>query len=217
MITGKNLYKPSRTEKQQELPPGVTEEFDDFVGIFKGAFTDEFCSQAIKFFDFSEANTNFVQKRNTEFVSDKFLFSSTFFHCEDPQIVRMTKDLSDYFYQALDFCLDRYRMKYNILDGLHSWGVFDLKFQKTAPMQGFHGWHYENVTKLSCSRKLVIQLYLNDVNEGGETEFLYYPKRINAEKGKLLIWPAGFTHTHRGNAPLKDNKYIITSWVEILQ
>jgi hypothetical protein len=57
---------------------------------------------------------------------------------------------------------------------------------------------------------------LNTVKEGGETEFLYYKKRINPIEGRLVIWPAGFTHTHRGNPPLSNDKYIITGWLEFM-
>jgi hypothetical protein len=64
------------------------------------------------------------------------------------------------------------------------------------------------------SRVLVFTLYLNDVEEGGETEFLYLSKRVQPKTGRMVIWPAGFTHTHRGNPPLKGDKYIITGWVE---
>ena len=55
-------------------------------------------------------------------------------------------------------------------------------------------------------------VYLNDDFEGGETEFLYYKRRERPEKGKLLLWPAGYTHTHRGGMVLKGNKYIVTGW-----
>jgi len=57
-------------------------------------------------------------------------------------------------------------------------------------------------------------LYLNDVEEGGETEFLYVKRRVSAKKGRFVLWPAGFTHTHRGNPPLSGEKYIMTGWVE---
>ena len=46
------------------------------------------------------------------------------------------------------------------------------------------------------------------------TEFLYQAKRIRPEQGLALIWPADFTHTHRGNPPLAETKYIVTSWFE---
>ena len=55
-------------------------------------------------------------------------------------------------------------------------------------------------------------IYLNDDYEGGETEYLYYKKRIQPERGKLLIWPAGITHCHRGGLVLKGNKYVATGW-----
>ena len=57
-------------------------------------------------------------------------------------------------------------------------------------------------------------LYLNDLEEGGETEFLYQSKRIKPIKNRLIIWPASYTHVHRGNPPLSGTKYIITGWVE---
>ena len=58
------------------------------------------------------------------------------------------------------------------------------------------------------------EVYLNDVTEGGETEFLYQKCRFKPEKNTILIWPAQFTHVHRGNPPLSNDKYIITGWVE---
>jgi hypothetical protein len=58
--------------------------------------------------------------------------------------------------------------------------------------------------------------YLNNVNDGGETEFLYLKKRVKPIEGRLLIWPASYTHTHRGNPPLSHSKYIVTGWIEWL-
>ena len=55
--------------------------------------------------------------------------------------------------------------------------------------------------------------YLNDVQEGGETEFFYQDLKIKPKKGTMVIAPAGFTHTHRGNKPISNDKYILTSWV----
>ena len=59
-------------------------------------------------------------------------------------------------------------------------------------------------------------IYLNDVKEGGETEFLYHSKRIKAEKGKIIIFPTDFMHTHRGNPPISNSKYILTGWFSIV-
>ena len=55
--------------------------------------------------------------------------------------------------------------------------------------------------------------YLNDVPEGGETEFPMYGLKIKPETGKTLIWPAEWTHAHKGAIVVKGNKYIITGWM----
>ena len=63
-------------------------------------------------------------------------------------------------------------------------------------------------------RMLVWMLYLNDIPEGeGETEFLYQKLRIQPKKGDLVIWPAMFTHTHRGNPVYTKDKFILTGWL----
>ena len=55
--------------------------------------------------------------------------------------------------------------------------------------------------------------YLNDVEEGGETEFLYQSIRVKPKQG-TMVCPSSFTHTHRSNPPLKGDKYMINGWVE---
>jgi hypothetical protein len=57
-------------------------------------------------------------------------------------------------------------------------------------------------------------LYLNTVDDGGETEFRYLGHTEKAEKGKLVIWPPDFTHAHRGIPSLTQEKYIFTGWYE---
>ena len=54
-------------------------------------------------------------------------------------------------------------------------------------------------------------IYLNDIEEGGETEFLYQQLKIKPKRNTGVIWSGGFTHLHRGNPPSKT-KYILTGW-----
>ncbi|GGI86008.1 2OG-Fe(II) oxygenase [Shewanella gelidii] len=82
---------------------------------------------------------------------------------------------------------------------------------------GYPHWHSEQFPQQehneALHRVVLYMFYLNDVDEGGETEFYYQGKKIKPKKGTLVIAPAGFTHSHRGNIPLSGNKYIATSWV----
>ena len=87
----------------------------------------------------------------------------------------------------------------------------------TADQGGYPYWHCELYPKdASCDtlhRSLLWTLYLNDGFEDGETEFFHQRRKVAPKTGSLLIAPAAFTHTHRGNRPRGADKYIATSWV----
>jgi hypothetical protein len=82
---------------------------------------------------------------------------------------------------------------------------------------GYHLWHSEihplDALGETLHRCLLLQLYLNDVADGGETELYYQRRRIVPRRGRMLIAPAGFTHTHKGHVPRSGDKYIVASWV----
>lgn len=82
---------------------------------------------------------------------------------------------------------------------------------------GYPHWHSEqfpqNGHNEALHRVVLYMFYLNDVEEGGETEFYYQQRKISPRKGTMVIAPAGFTHTHRGNKPVSGDKYIATSWI----
>lgn len=97
------------------------------------------------------------------------------------------------------------------------WSSLHWKFQETRPLDGsgYHVWHTEHAPGV-LDRFGVWMLYLNDVEVAGETEFLYYGKRIQPKAGTLLVWPAGVTHVHRGNPPVSNTKYVLTGWLQYL-
>ena len=57
--------------------------------------------------------------------------------------------------------------------------------------------------------------YLNDVSDGG-TMFKNQDLTVPAKKGLTVIWPAGFTHVHKGQVSLKQEKYIVTGWWSLI-
>lgn len=87
-----------------------------------------------------------------------------------------------------------------------------FNIQHYKPTEGFLNWHSERSIHLTHQRALTFMTYLNDVSDGGGTEFKYQGLRHNAKKGKTLIWPSDFTHTHRGQPSPTQEKYITTGW-----
>jgi len=192
----------------------VNVENEQFVGIYDDVFSSEYCDKVIEYYEWcvknnrtwSRTENDIVKKDNScalnpvssiEFSSEKVSF------------------LIDEFNAGFwDTCYKDYRETYGVLNDHDKHTIFSYKVQKTLPAEGYHLWHCENGEKCFNNRILAYTLYLNDVEEGGETEFLYLSKRVSAKKGRLVIWPANFPWTHRGNPPLSGEKYIMTGWVE---
>lgn len=106
----------------------------------------------------------------------------------------------------------------NFIRSIYRLGTTNLqKYNKTKG--GYHHWHSEyyphphDAQNASLHRNLLWMYYLNDVDEGGGTSFYYQNKTISPKCGTLVIAPATFTHTHRGEVPVSNDKYILTSWV----
>lgn len=96
--------------------------------------------------------------------------------------------------------------------------IGDIQMQKYDAGKGNYGyWHSEVYPQKphneALHRALLFMFYLNDVTEGGETEFYYQNNSIKPKAGRMVIAPAYFTHTHRGVIPVSNDKYILTSWI----
>ena len=107
-------------------------------------------------------------------------------------------------------------------------GIFDLHFpemghrafqvQKYSAKnkEGYHWYHWDQgLVPPSIMRWFVCMFYLNDVDEGGETEFYWQDKKIKPERGKLVMFPTFYTHLHKGNVPISNDKYILNAWLHL--
>lgn len=88
--------------------------------------------------------------------------------------------------------------------------------QYYEPGEGFFSWHCERGMSQTFQRALAFMTYLNDVTDGGETEWLYQERKLQPKKGLTAIWPTDFTHTHRGVVSPTQTKIIATGWFTFL-
>lgn len=87
-----------------------------------------------------------------------------------------------------------------------------FQIQKYEKNNGFYHEHMDFVANDKGFRVLTFLWYLNDVKEGGETEFIG-SFSIKPKKGYLLLFPACWTFPHKGKMPISSDKYIITGWL----
>ena len=190
----------------------------NFIAHYKNAFTHEQCDEFIDFL-YQCVDHGQGQFRHEYDTSNQLKKSdqSTGTHPLLPKTITahyaaMNRDAVEYILRDLlpVYC-DHYFTELNDV-GLDIYEP--IKVQKTEPGGGYHEWHCETLGKLTRDRVFAYMIYLNDVDEGGETEFLYQTCRYRPRKGDFLIWPGYFTHVHRGNPPLSNDKYIATGWIE---
>jgi hypothetical protein len=78
--------------------------------------------------------------------------------------------------------------------------------------EGYHSFHADSPLCTpqdpQLNRFMSLIVYLNDVEEGGQTEF-WFGEKIKAEKGKAVIFPSNFPFIHKGNIPISNDKYIL--------
>lgn len=90
---------------------------------------------------------------------------------------------------------------------------YNIKLQEyPAGSKGYSHWHAEIEDLKSIDCHLVFMTYLNDVTDGGDTQFWYQNLNIKPEKGLTLIFPAAWTHTHRGLSSATQDKKFLTGW-----
>ena len=189
---------------------------DNFIMEYPNFVSAEYCNEAINYFNkMNHAGFGVDRKsygRKPHNVSD----TAVILHDEESLKFNGTSELNRIFIEA--FFKDAYTKyidKYSIIDNFPPHSIYFNKLQKSTVGEGYHMWHCEDSSRESSTRILTYILYLNDVVDGGETEFLYYPRRVKARAKKLVLFPGSFTHTHRGNAPLSNDKYVLTGWVEL--
>lgn len=210
----KKVFKLS--EKHYKIEASVYNE--SFIMAFEDVLSEEYCQQIIKFHltlgksersGFDEENNIIPLWRNknkhTWFSDGDVIFEN------EPGVQKVARE---YFDKALE-CLDLYHEEYGTaLDGKRL-EIHEMKVQEVKPGGGYHIWHSEHGLSFPY-RTLATMTYLNTFPEGeAETEFLQQGIKIVPKRGMTLIWPAQFTHTHRGNPPYSQNKYTITSWFNL--
>lgn len=87
------------------------------------------------------------------------------------------------------------------------------QMQRYEKGSGFYAVHTDASPADGSDRVLGCVIYLNDVADGGQTHLTTHDIYIKPEAGKILLFPAYFTHPHESMIPHSDDKYIISTFI----
>ena len=202
---------------------------DNFILEIPNAFTADWCNDMIKTFNehpemhkvggFADVSgklkTDDLRKKDTEIGFDPSYEKNEIW---GDKVCFLIDEMAKY----INVYIDKYSFPDNIfpdksMNGLAGISPLmieaDFNMQKFEPNEGFKQWHTETVSDRNSYRQIVWSIYLNTINEKGGTEFKFQNHKCAAEQGKLVMWPAGWTHFHKSEVAPKEVKYIITGRV----
>ncbi len=191
-------------------------EYKDFIAVYRDVYPEGYCQHLIKEFDrLVESGAGYNRQRGEGAPKHRK---------NDLQLglnfgVQSAADFNGaraarMFFDGLQKCYDHYAEQFSVLKDAKIYGTA-MKMQRTDPGGGYHVWHAEQGNNENSARVLVYMLYLNTLKpeEAGETEFLYQQRRLQPIENTMVLWPAAFTHAHRGNTVFGErSKYIVTGW-----
>ena len=179
----------------------------NFISIYDDILSKEYCDIIINEFE-SKLDRHRKGTVGNNVVKPKVKKSTdisyrTTNNCDTVSIILNTLELG----------INEYRNNYPDVDHIGSWTIDPLfNIQKYEPNEAYFGTHCECASLRSSKRVLAWMFYLNTINDNGGTRFPTYDLTINARMGRLVIWPAYWTHQHHGIVSETETKYIATGW-----
>ncbi len=182
---------------------------NDFIEIYDYYEPEKDCENTIEIFE-KFANDKPSRSAGLSVFNNnrqKICTQSTFNLNEDLII-------NAYIYKYVKTGLKSYVKKYDFLEEF-----FDKPWCRIAPhynvqkydgeKEGYFSLHNEQ-SGMYPYRMLVWMVYLNNAKSG--TEFPYQKRTVTPKMGRTVIWPASWTHPHKGVTPNIGIKYIATGW-----
>lgn len=202
--------------------------FKDTIGVYDNVISKTNCKRYISRIEEAIKEGYAIEGKASSGL-DEDIKSSTdynFLNFTNNKDVKLVELISETFNQNLT---DKYLNKfpYNnefqhnlVVADKTSYPAFNI--QKYDKNKGhYNGWHVEKDCLNTASRAFVFILYLNDVDKGGETEFLFDDGgdffKVQPKAGRLIIHPASWPYIHKGNMPISNDKYIVTSWLNFVK
>ena len=204
-INYKHFYKNSITTKAQRI-------YFPFTQIYKkeNFLTELECDQLILMISrdlrpstvADDGDNCLVNDYRTSKTSDLNYFKDPFYLNIDKKISNLM-NLEPFFGETMQ--AQKYEVGEYYKEHYDFFSPFNHEFKTYCEWMGQRTW--------------TTMIYLNDVEEGGETYFKYLNLKIKPKKGLLIAWNNlyinGFPNyktMHEALPPLKDSKYIITKW-----
>jgi len=173
-----------------------------YIKLFEDVFSEEDCANLIAKFEKSEPELDIVEDHRYFKVLDTrkcVLFDDVY------------DDMTSRFISVIrQYCKECDIKTYQWSEEIK---FEDFRMKKYEAGYGRFSPHVDVNSVHDNQRFLVFFLYLNDVEEGGETTFIDTKQSIKPKRGSVLVFPPTWTYPHAGEIPVSNDKYIIGGYL----
>ena len=202
------------------------------IKIYNSKFSEDFCDEVIKLFKkengkhagcFGKGEVNTTVKNTQDYKIPSV--KGDFHDGQNTPNIEKWIDIDNHIHDVLSPTINSYILEINsTLDGsLHGnlylpgrdYNDTGHQIQEYIKNEGHYQRYHNDFSIINGTgyyRILTYIIYLNTIDEGGETVF-FDDYKIKPTVGNIVIFPSTWTYPHCGNMPLSDNKYIITGWL----
>ena len=182
----------------------------NFIGCWN-LENKKLCNEIINFFE----NNKNLQKQGVTASGKNLKTKSRIDITVSPNDLKKPKfEILNQYINEMHKCFLDYQNQWTFLKSmLKTVYVPGFNIQKYCTGDHFAALHSERTSLVTLHRLFAWMTYLNDVDDGGQTNFSHYGIKIKPEIGKTLIWPAEWTHAHAGEILKSGTKYIVTGWI----
>ena len=188
----------------------------NFISIYDNALTSEECKYLREYHDGDDKLLSIRQRGMTlgNTVQKDWKDSYDRYMVMYIEGAYQTNPINNIIAKSIKNYIEKYKEENPELNLLNKWVIREAwNLQKYNPGGGYHILHCENYnTGKHYTNILAWMFYLNTVKEGGGTYFSNFDLTVNAVEGRLVIWPAYWTHFHKGIVSKNYEKYIATGW-----
>ena len=179
---------------------------EKWIKTYPKMFSKEECAGLIEWFEVLDESKQLVQTK----LKGHREFDEVNLNDFREQSLKVQLDV----YKRFDDILEKYKQDVRVhkkaLPEKSAWEEIRIKRYRAG--RGNFLDHVDVGDYISARRFLVFFVYLNNVTEGGETEFPTFDLQVSPECGTILVFPATWTFLHRGNVPISNDKYILGSY-----
>lgn len=181
---------------------------DNYIREYDDIVPPTFCNHVINTFELSE---KVEVDREFRPKWEEFNISQ---HYDDPQYGLIQNEVQKYFIDAIKLYMEDMQCGVDF-PAKYCFEEYRVKKYRAHSEDQFRD-HVDVQDLRSARRFMVVMLYLNSVDEGGETHFPLINRTVKPQTGKLLLFPSNWQYRHAGRPVQSNNKYILGSYLHYL-